>query len=225
MKSDALKGAFAVFLCAALIGTSGCGGSPEVNAETLASATTTTPAAVQPASETTTTFSTTTTTAAAAPEVQPDSSVFPFKTGVWLDRSGLYLNHGRESTGLYWIFDRRVAGNGGSVIGVDTGIRRSFAAEKSGDNVILDLGMGDLVTVKFTVIDENNVDVTFIGDGSTERLTFVTDDADDFTFICDEELVILAKKYYAAKHEGHVPTKAEASAEDDRRVLIQLYDD
>ena len=151
--------------------------------------------------------------------------VLPFRRGVWLDMSGLYLNHGRESTGLYWIFDRRVAGNGGSVIGVDTGIRHSFAAEKSGDNVILDLGMGDLVTVKFTVIDENNVDVTFIGDGSTERLTFVTDDADDFTFICDEELVILAKKYYAAKHDGHVPTKAEASAEDDRRVLIQLYDD
>lgn len=221
MKSDALKGAFAVFLCAALIGTSGCGGSPEVNAETLASATTT-PAAVQPASETTTTFSTTTTTAATAPEVQPDSSVFPFKPGVWLDRSGLRLNNGRESSGIYFIFET----GGGRTLGLDTGTGLSFDAEKNGEDVVLHFGSSDDNTpVRFRVIDENTVDMTFLDDNTTERLTFVTDVSENFTFYPEEYLIELAKQFYAAKHEGHVPTKAEASSEDDNTVLIQLYDD
>lgn len=222
MKSDALKGAFAVFLCAALIGTSGCGGSPEVNAETLASATTT-PAAVQPASKTTTTFSTTTTTAATAPEVQPDSSVFPFKPGVWLDRSGLRLNNGRETSGIYFVFETY---SGGRTLGLDTGTGLPFDAEKNGEDVVLYFGSSDDNTpVRFRVIDENTVDMTFLDDNTTERLTFVTDVSENFTFYPEEYLIELAKQFYAAKHEGHVPTKAEASSEDDNTVLIQLYDD
>ncbi|MBR5089591.1 MAG: hypothetical protein IK093_09185 [Ruminiclostridium sp.] len=217
MKTDAFKGVIAGSLCTALLAASGCGGAPEVNAETLGAATSAPVSGTEPVSSQTTigTFMTTTTTAA-APE-----SVFSFRKGVWLAK-----DEETVGDGAYWF----VTENGDIYYSLrENGSRGKMICELNGNDGVFYSGekAGEGTASRFSVSDcGDTVRLTYEDSGHVTVLEYVSDDPDGwFRFYSDDELIEMAKAYYSAKHDGHVPTKAEASTENDGRALIQLYDD
>ena len=147
-------------------------------------------------------------------DIAASESVFPFKNGVWWEQTG--------NVGTYWTFN----GNIGSTMGQELGIGAPFSAEKNGDGVMLHVFSADDNTpVKFNVIDENNVEITFTDSDTSGKLTFLSDDIENFRFFTNEELAELAVHYYAGTHDGYMPANSVAELQEDGTVAIQLFDE
>ena len=105
------------------------------------------------------------------------------------------------------------------------GIGVPFEYEYGDGNIVFHMGAADNNTIAVpSDIAEDSVTLTW-EDGTAENFVFVSDNAENFHFYTNEELVQIAQRYYKANSpEGYVPGMAGTQNNDDGTVTIQLYD-
>ncbi|MBO6232050.1 MAG: hypothetical protein J6O50_15935 [Ruminiclostridium sp.] len=225
MKRETNRSLTAVLLCAAVIAVSGCGGEePVINAETIPPSskpvTAATSVSVPEKTAETTAFASTTAAETTAPA--EEKSEHSFRKGVWLAKSADDSEED-ETGGFYWYIDDE----GARFRDRATGVGGRIVYELNGDEGVFYSGEnpGEGTASPFTVSGNGDtLRITYKGGGHVTTLQYITDDTDGFRFYTEDELAEMALAYYAAGHDGQVPTGVAAGSEDDNTVLIQLYD-
>lgn len=168
------------------------------------------------------------TSAESAPDTEPEDPTVPtaeaqtvespdsaestvFRTGVW------------RGTSEYFLF--YADGTGGATRDFEKGIGVAFEYEYGDGNVVFHMGSSDDNTVAVpSDITEDSVTLTW-EDGTAEEFSCVSDDPEGFRFYTNEELELIARRYYKANNpEGYVPSFIAVQNNDDGYVTIQLYD-
>lgn len=214
-----MKRYFALLAAAALLLT-GCqsdkASSPAEEISTAAPSAEQTTAPADTSAETTPAEESAVTTAqptaeASTPEDSTNADAPVFKPGAWRGNSEYILFYSD--------------GTGGATCDFEYGIGVPFEYEYGDGNIVFHMGAADNNTIAVpSDIAEDSVTLTW-EDGTAENFVFVSDNAENFHFYTNEELVQIAQRYYKANSpEGYVPGMAGTQNNDDGTVTIQLYD-
>ena len=148
---------------------------------------------------------------APTPEDSTNADAPVFKPGAWRGSSEYFLFYSD--------------GTGGATLDFEIGTGVPFEYEYGDGIITFHMGSSDNNTIAVpSDIAVDSVTLTW-EDGTAENFVFVSDNAEDFHFYTNEELVQIAQRYYKANSpEGYVPGMAGTQNNDDGTVTIQLYD-
>ena len=150
--------------------------------------------------------------AAESPSVSPNEEVV-FTPGTWLS------DHGE-----YYFFDE--GDTTGRTASLDSGTGVGFTYTLSGTEATFSMGGAD-TSSSCTVSRDGDVITLEWADGTTEQLTYVSDQGSDtFQFYSNQELADLALTYYK-EHNGAQDNQnltSAAQTNEDGSVSIQVYE-
>ena len=150
--------------------------------------------------------------AAESPSVSPNEEVV-FTPGTWL-----------SDRGEYYFFDE--GDTTGRTASLDSGTGVGFTYTLSGTEATFSMGGAD-TSSSCTVSRDGDVITLEWADGTTEQLTYVSDQGSDtFQFYSNQELADLALTYYK-EHNGAQDNQnltSAAQTNEDGSVSIQVYE-
>ena len=147
------------------------------------------------------------------PSTSAPAAEAAFTPGTWLSDAGqYYFFDGGDTT------DRTAS--------LDSGTGVGFTYTLSGTEATFSMGGAD-TSSSCTVSRDGDVITLEWADGTTEQLTYVSDQgSDDFQFYSNRELSDMALTYYQAHNSGQDSSSLTAAAHtnDDGSVSIQVYE-
>lgn len=142
----------------------------------------------------------------------PDGAAV-FTPGTWL-----------SDRGQYYFFDE--GDTTGRTASLDSGTGVGFAYTISGSEATFSMGGADS-SISCTVVPTGNTITLEWADGTSEQLTYVSDQGSDtFQFYSNQELADLALSYYkeSAGAQDNSNLTSAAQTNDDGSVSIQVYE-
>ena len=136
-----------------------------------------------------------------------------FTPGTWL-----------SDAGQYYFFDED--GVSGRTASLENGTGVGFSYTVDGTQATFAMGAADNSSVCIVTIDGDAATLEW-GDGTTEHLTYVSNQgSDDFQFYSNQELSDMAVAYYSEHNSSQDNSNLTAAAQtnDDGSVSIQVYE-